>query len=169
MINVNADRRLETDRREVVAGGLSTCVKYALKAHFINISETLPDREEIIEGLTGNQSPLRYTRPIRQALLQQVIVVPDTLRDKGVTIRDMKKLEKANEVPIVVYYLDYTATHKERKTREAAMKAIARRGGDPFDPDHYMHDVSLTCIRAPSQKKNESLYKTTVSFTYDRT
>ena len=152
VINVNADRRLENDRREVVAGSLSPCVKYALKAHFINISDTLPNRDEIIEGLTGNQSPLRYTRVIREALLKQHIVVPDTLRDKGITIRDIKKLEKANEVPIVVYYLDYTATRKQRKTREQAMKTIIESGGDPYDADHYMHDVSLTCIRAPTQK-----------------
>merc|ERR1739842_164234 len=128
------------------------CVIWALKAHFINISETLPDREEIIEALTGKQSPLCYTRPIRQSLLQQAIVVPDMLRDEGMTIRDMGELEKSNEVPIVVYYLDYTATPKQRKTREQAIKTKAKRGGDPYDPDHYMHDVSLTCIRAPSQK-----------------
>ena len=106
VINVNADRRLENDRREVVAGSLSPCVKYALKAHFINISDTLPDRDEVIGKLKGTQSAKHYSHKIRQALLQQAIVVPDTLRDNGITIRDMKKLEKANEVPIVVYYLD---------------------------------------------------------------
>merc|ERR1739842_156892 len=128
------------------------CVIWALKAHFINISETLPDREEIIEALTGKQSPLCYTRPIRQALLQQAIVVPDTLKNGGITIRDIGELEKTNEVPIVVYYLDYTPTPKQRKTREQAMKTKAKRGGDPYDTSHYMRDVTLTCIRAPSQK-----------------
>ena len=112
IININYDRRLINNKCEVVSESMSPCVKYALKAHFINISDWLPDRDEVIRKLKGSQSPVHYSRKIRQALLQQAIVVPDTLRDEGVTISDMKKLEKANEVPIVVYYLDYTATRK---------------------------------------------------------
>ena len=144
VININYDRSLLNDRREVVSGKLSPCMKYALKSHFINISDTLSNKDEVIGKLKGTQTAKLYSRKIRQALLQQAIVVPDTLRDNGITIRDMKKLEKANEVPIVVYYLDYTATRKQRKTREQAMKTNAKRGEDPY--------VTLTCIRAPSQK-----------------
>ena len=40
VININYDRRLLNDRREVVGGKLSPCMKYALKSHFINISDT---------------------------------------------------------------------------------------------------------------------------------
>ena len=46
-----------------------------------------------------------------------------------------------------------TLTSKQRKTREQAMKTNAKRGGDANETSDYMHDVSLTCIRAPSQKK----------------
>ena len=79
-------------------GLLSPCVKYALKSHFINISDTIPNKEKIINEMKRKI----IKKEARRALLTQKINIPNNLTDNGITIRDIKKLERANKVPIVL-------------------------------------------------------------------
>ena len=131
---------------------LSPCILLALKAHKINIS-TRQDKSEIINSLKSAENPnFGLSGPYSEVLLNQKIEIPHCLKDKGCTIRDLKHIERANSIPICLYYLDYLSSPKERKKLLQRKKDVKNSGANLLDDEHYTDDVTICCVRAPSKK-----------------
>ena len=92
------------------------------------------------------------TEHVKKSILEEPIVIPANLRNRGITIRDISTLEKHNGFPIVVYYLDYTSSPAERKRIRRQMLQVSTNGGNLQDIRYYTNAIGLTCVRAPTKK-----------------
>ena len=89
------------------------------------------------------------TEYVKKSISEEPIVIPPNLRNRGITIRDISTLEKHNGIPIVVYYLDYTASPPERKRIRRHMLQVSTNGGDVQDIRHYTNAIGLTTHALP--------------------
>ena len=103
-------------------------------------------------GWKKSEAGMHLTDYVKKNIFEEPIVIPDNLRSRGVTIRDISALEKHNGFPIVVYYLDHTDSPAERKRIREQMKAVSRNSGNIEDIQHYTNSIGLTCVRAPTKK-----------------
>ena len=78
---------------------------YALKKPFLYNNHQLPNRDIIMKELLSRQFP-SHTFPVREALFNQFVNIPSTLTHKAITLKDLPRLERANKLPIAVYYID---------------------------------------------------------------
>ena len=109
-INFNYTKMLinkKLKNREVCEGDpkFAPCVRFALKAHYINHSTTLPNKNEVMTKLLTIQDAYKYGKNTEQALVEQHVKIPKNLFSKGITLKDFGQLESVNKLPIAVYYL----------------------------------------------------------------
>ena len=102
------------------------CVTLAIKSHLmINSFQNENEKEEAIRYMRTRKKHSQYEERYVRAMNQQKVVFPPESVNSGYFYASKwKKLEKLNNIPIVVYHLEKSAQEK---------------------------DVNLSCIYAPSQ------------------
>ena len=122
-------------------GADSPCVKYALKAHLINTSTTLAenDRLSVMKELLGNQRAGRFTRDTLSVLIGQDVNMPPR-----VGLRDMRKLERRLECPVVLYALHNVSDDVTWASR--AKEREDDRDDDDDDDDDDRDDHYVPCL-----------------------
>ena len=82
----------------------SPCVVYALKCYKIYQDEGLPERDLIMHELTS-ECAKHYKKRTMDAVRNTPLVIPQNILKNGVQLRDLAALERANRIPIAVYYI----------------------------------------------------------------
>merc|ERR1712055_1109653 len=83
----------------------SPCVVYALKSYKIVHNDDLPDRDVIVKNLLSTECPKHYKKNTTNAIRNIDLVIPPNILKNGVELKDFAALEKANKIPIAVYYI----------------------------------------------------------------
>ena len=103
VININYEK-LVKDKRDIAysKGRDSPCVKFALKAHLINISDSLDsgDRAAVIKELCGKQISRLSAKTVG------ILNAQDVDMSGIVTIKDITKMENRLKSPIILYALN---------------------------------------------------------------
>ena len=95
----------------------SPCVVYALKCYKICHDEELPDRDLIVRELLASECPKKYKTRTTDAVRGTPVVIPPDILKNGVQLRDLAALERANRIPIAVYYIRPPQKKKKRCPR----------------------------------------------------
>ena len=128
LINFNYDNptfRKMRDPTKAIWQGWSPCVMYALKIYKISQDNQLPLKDEIIQNLLTYQVHHKYTEEAKEAICNTTVKFPPSLDNEGLELKDFTALERVNNIPIAVYYVNDKV------------------------PSDKMGDVTLTNLRAP--------------------
>ena len=119
IINFNYTGEGFRDKPDVCRGwdqNTSPCVVYALKSYKIFHNEDLPDHDVIVGNLLSTERPDNYKKITTDAIRDTDLVIPPNILRNGVELKDFAALEKANNIPIAVYYI--RPPKKKKKKRQ---------------------------------------------------